>query len=162
MVVTMRYAVRAKGLNLQERCWRVHILESAHNIEILAQALGKAMGVLNPLLRKFDALAKNRTDTCTSRFCCYWSTIVVSSYGSHNSLTQDPDLRRQNKIHFAWFHCKNGTTFTLVFDHHRSRSMDSTALAWNLSGSLDLSLSMTLITPLVAVRRGNATLTLLR
>ena len=43
LTVSMTHAVGAIGLNLQQRCWRVHLFESTHNLGILAQVLGRAV-----------------------------------------------------------------------------------------------------------------------
>ena len=48
MVLIMTYAVGSTGLNLQHRCWRVHVIESAHNLGTLAQAVGRARRLGNP------------------------------------------------------------------------------------------------------------------
>ncbi len=41
-VLIKTYAVGSTGLNLQQKCWRVHMIESAHNLGAQAQALGRA------------------------------------------------------------------------------------------------------------------------
>ena len=47
-VLVVTYAVAAVGLNLQHKCWRVHLIESAHNMGTQTQALGRAVRVGNP------------------------------------------------------------------------------------------------------------------
>lgn len=47
-VLITTYAVGSAGLNLQAKCWRVHMIESAHNLGVQAQALGRAVRVGNP------------------------------------------------------------------------------------------------------------------
>ena len=47
-VMITTYAVGSTGLNLQQKCWRVHMLESAHNLEAQIQALGRALRCGNP------------------------------------------------------------------------------------------------------------------
>ena len=37
------YVIEFTSLNLQQKCWRVHMLESAHNLEAQIQALGRAL-----------------------------------------------------------------------------------------------------------------------
>ena len=47
MMITT-YAIEFTSLNLQQKCWRMHILESAHNLEAQIQALGRALRCGNP------------------------------------------------------------------------------------------------------------------
>ena len=48
MVLIIPFAVRATGLNLQQRCRRVHIVESAHNDSTLSQAISHTRRLGNP------------------------------------------------------------------------------------------------------------------
>lgn len=48
MVLIMTYAVGSIGLNLQYRCWNAHVVESAHNLGTLGQAVGRARRLGNP------------------------------------------------------------------------------------------------------------------
>ena len=48
MVLIIPFAVGATGLNLQERCHHVHIIESAHNDSTLAQGIGRTRRLGNP------------------------------------------------------------------------------------------------------------------
>ena len=48
MVLIIPFAVGAIGLNLQQRCRRVHIVESAHNDSTLGQAIGRTRRLGNP------------------------------------------------------------------------------------------------------------------
>lgn len=47
-ILITTYAVGSTGLNLQQMCWRVHMVECAHNLGVQAQALGRAVRVGNP------------------------------------------------------------------------------------------------------------------
>ena len=44
----MTFAVGGTGLNLQERCFRVHIFESTTNLGIINQAIGRVTRLGNP------------------------------------------------------------------------------------------------------------------
>ena len=48
MVCLMTYAVGSTGLNMQHRCRRVHVIEAAHNLGVLTQALGCVRRLGNP------------------------------------------------------------------------------------------------------------------
>lgn len=48
MICIMTYAIGSTGLNMQKRCRRVHVVESAHNLGVLQQALGRARRLGNP------------------------------------------------------------------------------------------------------------------
>ena len=48
MVCIMTYAVGSTGLNMQQRCRRVHVVEAAHNLGALWQGLGRARRLGNP------------------------------------------------------------------------------------------------------------------
>ncbi len=43
-VLITTFAVGSTGPNIQQKCWRVHMIESAHNLGAQAQALGRALG----------------------------------------------------------------------------------------------------------------------
>lgn len=36
MILVITYTVGSTGLNLQQRCWRVHIIEITHNLDMKA------------------------------------------------------------------------------------------------------------------------------
>lgn len=44
----MTYAVGSTGLNMQRKCRRVHVIEAAHNLGVLTQALGRVRRLGNP------------------------------------------------------------------------------------------------------------------
>ena len=48
MVLVTVYALASTGLNLQKDCWRVHCVESSHNLGIKEQAIGRVCGIGNP------------------------------------------------------------------------------------------------------------------
>lgn len=48
MVIVGTYACASTGLDLQTRCWRVHLFELAHNTGISAQAIGRVRRLGNP------------------------------------------------------------------------------------------------------------------
>ena len=52
MVLIIPFVVGATGLNLQQRCWCVHIVDSAHNESNLSQAIGstRRLGNLNSVV----------------------------------------------------------------------------------------------------------------
>ena len=47
-ILIMTFAVGGTGLNLQERCFRVHIFESTTNLGIINQAIGRVRRLGNP------------------------------------------------------------------------------------------------------------------
>ena len=48
MVLVTVYALASTGLNLQKDCWRVHCVESSHNLGIREQAIGRVCRMGNP------------------------------------------------------------------------------------------------------------------
>ena len=44
-ILIVTHAVGATGLNLEQRCCRVHLFESTHNLGILAQALSRTLRI---------------------------------------------------------------------------------------------------------------------
>lgn len=48
MILIMTFAVGATGLNLQNKCRRVHILESPNNDATACQVVGRARRIGNP------------------------------------------------------------------------------------------------------------------
>lgn len=66
-VLVSTYAVAAVGLNLQPKCWRVHLIESAHNLGTQTQALGRAVRVGNPspVVWLYEYYVENTFDSLT-------------------------------------------------------------------------------------------------